>query len=64
MISENFLASENARADPVGEARRKRPTLAKNGRGLSRQKIRVGMLNVGSLTGRSRELADLMERRK
>ena len=27
-------------------------------------RVRVGTLNVGSMTGRGRELADLMERRK
>ena len=74
MISENRLSSEIARAYPAGDARRKRPTLAKNGRALPRQeraglkkllqKIRASTLNVGSLTGRSRELADLMDRRK
>ena len=74
MISQNRLSLENARAYPVSDARRKRPTLAKNGRGLPRQeraglkklvqKIRASTLNVGSLTGRSRELADLMDRRK
>ena len=45
----------------------------RNGQGLpgfgrSRLKklvrVRVGMLNVGSMTGRGRELADLMKRRK
>ena len=74
MISQNYLASENARAYPASDARRKHPTLAKNGRGLPHQewaglkkvvqKIRLGTVNVGSLTGRSRELADLMDRRK
>ena len=27
-------------------------------------RVRVGTLNVGSMTGRGRDLADLMERRK
>ena len=68
MISQSCLASENARVYPVSDKHRKRPTLAKNGRGLPCQdqaglkqlvqNIRVGTLNVGSLTGRSREWAD------
>ena len=45
-----------------------------NGQGLPRQgrawlkkkvqEIRIGTLNVGTTTGRSREVADVMERRK
>ena len=66
-------ASDIARAYPVSDARRSRLTSVRNGQGLpgfgrSRLKklvrVRVGTLNVGSMTGRGRELADLMERRK
>ena len=51
-----------------------RLTHPKNGQGLPRQgrvwlkkkvqAIRIGTLNVGSMTGRSREVADVMDRRK
>ena len=66
-------ASDIARAYPVSDARRPCLTSVRNGQGLpgfgrSRLKklvrVRVGTLNVGSMTGRGRELADLMERRK
>ena len=66
-------ASDIARAYPVSDAWRPRLTSVRNGQGLpgfgrSRLKklvrVRVGTLNVGSMTGRGRELADLMERRK
>ena len=65
-------ASDIARACPVSDARRPRLTSVRNGQGLpgfgrSRLKklvrVRVETLNVGSMTGRGRELADLMERR-
>ena len=61
-----------ARAYPVSDARRPRLTSVRNGQGLpgfgrTRLKklvrVRVGTLNVGSMTGSGRELADLMERR-
>ena len=66
-------ASDIARAYPVSDVRRPRLTSVRNGQGLpgfgrSRLNklvpVRVGTLNVGSMTGRGRELADLMERRK
>ena len=66
-------ASDITRAYPVSDVRRPRLTSVRNGQGLpgfgrSRLKklvrVRVGTLNVGSMTGRGRELADLMERRK
>ena len=66
-------ASNIARAYTVSDARRPSLTYVRNGQGLpgfgrSRLKklmrVRVGTLNVGSMTGRGRELADLMERRK
>ena len=56
------------------DARRPRLTSPINGQGLPRQgrarlkkqvqEIRIGSLNVGSMTGRSREVVDVMERRK
>ena len=66
-------ASDITRAYPVRDSRRPRLTSVRNGQGLpgfgrSRLKklvrVRVGTLNVGSITGRGRELADLTERRK
>ena len=66
-------ASDIAKVYPLSDARRPRLTSVRNGDGLpgfgrSRLKklvrVRVGTLNVGSMTGRGRELADLMERRK
>ena len=63
-------ASNIARAHPVSDAREHRLPSVRNGQGLlgfgrSRLKIlvRVGTSNVGTMTGRGRELADLMERR-
>ena len=56
------------------DARGPRLTPPINGQGLPRQgrarlkkkvqAVRIGTLNVGSMTGRSREVADVMERRK
>ena len=56
------------------DAWRPRLTSPINGQGLPRQgrarlkkqvqEIRIGTLNVGSMTGRSREVVDVMERRK
>ena len=66
-------ASDIARAYPLSDARRTRLTSVGNGQGLpgfgrsllkKLVRVRVGMLNVGSMTGRGRELADLMEKRK
>ena len=80
MASGDKEFSNNARAFPVGDALgcrltppRSRQGLPSHGRaGLKRQaprkmseeKIRVATLNVGTMTGRGRELVDLMERRK
>ncbi|XP_063595885.1 uncharacterized protein LOC134772741 [Penaeus indicus] len=74
MESRQESASEPARAYPRSDAQEPRLTPVISEQGLPRQertrlkkpvqKIRVGTLNVGSLTGRSRELADVMERRK
>ena len=66
-------ASDIARVYPVSDARRPRLTSVRNGQGLpdfgrSRLnklvRVRVGTLNVDSMTGRGRELVDLMERWK
>ena len=65
-------ASDIASAYPVSDAQRPRLTYMRNGQGLpgfgrSRLnklvRVRVGTLNVGSMAGRGRGLADLMERR-
>lgn len=66
----------NARASPGGDAHWPRPTSVTNGRGLpvhgrGRLKklvqpatLRIATLNIGTLTGRSRELAELLKRRR
>ncbi|XP_068231960.1 uncharacterized protein [Palaemon carinicauda] len=64
-----------ARAYPVGDAQIHRPNSARNRQGLLQsgqlqlkkrapKSIRSGTLNVGIMTGRGREVADMMERRK
>ena len=64
---------DNARAYPVSDAQRLRLVSARNEQGLPSNgrawlkklvHIRVGSLNIGSMTGRGREVADLMVRRK
>ena len=66
-------ASIIARTYPVSEARGPRMTSVRKGHellGFGRSRInklvrvRVGTLNVGTMTGRGRVLADLMEMRK
>ncbi|KAL0810913.1 hypothetical protein ABMA28_010212 [Loxostege sticticalis] len=66
------------RASPHNDAQTHRPTSATNGLGLSdhgrirlkklvpqsNQKVRFATLNVGTLTGRTKELADLFKRRR
>ena len=68
-----LLASNIARTYPVSDTPGPRLTTVRNGQGLpgfgrSRLKklvrVRMGTVNVGSMTGRGRELADMMERRK
>ena len=72
-ISGDIRASKTAKAFPVGDAQRFRLNPVISGQGLLGHgraqlkklvQVRVGTLNVGSMTGRGRELADLMERRK
>ena len=65
-----------ARAFPVGDARHNPPNGVINGRGVPQGsrlrpkklvkewKIRTGTWNVGTLTGRLREIVDVMERRR
>ncbi|XP_068222845.1 uncharacterized protein [Palaemon carinicauda] len=64
-----------ARAYPVGDVQIHSPNSARNRQGLLQsgrlqlkkrapKSIRIGNLNVGSMTGRGREVADTMERRK
>ncbi|XP_068227755.1 uncharacterized protein [Palaemon carinicauda] len=64
-----------ARAYPVGNAQIHRPNSARNRQGLLQsgrlqlkkrapKSIRIGTLNVGTMTGRGREVVDMMERRK
>ena len=71
LYNDDVTSLDVARAYPVSDARRPRLTSVRNGQGIpgfgrSRLKklvrVRVGTLNVGSMTGRGRELADLMER--
>ena len=66
-------ASKAARAFPVCDAQGIRLNPVRSGQGLLGHeraqvkklvRVRVGTLNVGTMTGRGRELADLMERRK
>ena len=66
-------ASKEAMAFPVGDAQGIRLDPLRSGQGLLGHgrtqlkklvRVRVGTLNVGTMTGRGRELAHLMERRK
>ena len=65
----------SARASPGSDAQIHRPNSAINGRGLPYHErvrlkkkapeiVRIGTLNVSTMTGRGRELADMMKRRK
>ena len=62
--------SITARAFPISDAQGPRPIsvarqgLPRHGRSGLKKLVRIGTLNVGSMTGRSRELADLMMRRR
>ncbi|XP_059389804.1 craniofacial development protein 2-like [Carassius carassius] len=66
--------TDQARAFPLGDARHLRPDGVRNGRGLPAQgrgrlkkrvhRIRLATLNIGTLTGRSRELADTLKTRR
>ena len=71
----SIKASEPVRASPLGDAQEPRLTPVENEQGLPSQErarlkklarvnIRIGTLNVGTLTGRSREVASLVERKK
>ena len=64
-----------ARAYPVGDAQIHRPNSARNKQGLlhngrmqlkkqAPKSMRTGTVNVGTMTERGREIADMMERRK
>ncbi|KAG8228519.1 hypothetical protein J437_LFUL008975 [Ladona fulva] len=69
-----------ARAFPASDAQLCRPETVRNGHGLPNQgrvrlkrlvqlkketqKIRIGTLNAGTMNGKSREIVDLMSRRK
>ena len=66
-------ASKAARAFPVGDAQGISLNPVRSGQGILGHeraqvkklvRMRVGTLNVGTTTGRGRELTDLMERRK
>ena len=65
----------NARASPVGDAVHTRPSGLTNERGLPRQdrwarlkkqvgRLRVVSCNVGTMTGKAMEIADVLRRRK
>ena len=58
----NYAAGEHSKSKKRkrGERRVKRQQEAWKGR---RSLVRVGTLNIGTMTGRGRELADLMERK-
>ena len=60
-----------ARAYPVSDAQAIRPRPAENRRGLPshgrarlKRKIRIGSLNMGTMTAKSNSLVDLLKRRK
>ena len=68
-----LCASKAAKALPVGDTQGIRLDPVRSGQGLLGHgraqlnklgRVRVGTLNVGTVTGRGRELVDLMERRK
>ncbi|KAI5750706.1 hypothetical protein M8J77_000625 [Diaphorina citri] len=74
---QSVKASEhiNARASPACDAQISRLPSVKNGQGLpshrrarlkklAKVSLRVGTLNVRTMTGRGREVADLMSKRK
>ncbi|VDL62952.1 unnamed protein product [Nippostrongylus brasiliensis] len=61
---------DNARTSPGSDAQDPRPSPVVSMRGLPREErprlkklVRIGTLNVGTLTGKSREVADLMKRK-
>ncbi|KAI5726127.1 hypothetical protein M8J77_024147 [Diaphorina citri] len=75
--SETYADNSNARASPSCDAQIPRLTSVRSEQGLPGQKqgwarlkkqvlckIRIGTLNVGSMTSRGREIADMMVRRK
>ncbi|XP_068235528.1 uncharacterized protein [Palaemon carinicauda] len=80
MASENCENKFNARVFPVGDTlgphlippknRQRLPSHGQAGlkrqaqRKISEERMRVATLNVGTMTGKGRELVDLMERRK
>lgn len=78
MVMDNQRISDSARASPVGDAHSLRPRRARSEQGLPGQgraglkkrvqrrekEWRVGTINIGTLTGKSREIADLVERRR
>uniref|UniRef100_A0A914X4N9 Reverse transcriptase domain-containing protein n=1 Tax=Plectus sambesii TaxID=2011161 RepID=A0A914X4N9_9BILA len=63
----------NARASPAGDARRPRPSDVGNLRGLPTPRrgglkklvhLRISTINIGTMTGRSRELAETLKTRR
>ena len=73
MMQHKNFDLENARAYPVSDAQSLRLVSARNEQGLTSNgyaqlkklvQIRVGSLNIGSMTGRGREVEDLMVGRK
>ena len=79
MVMDNQANSDAARASPGSDAHNLRPRCVRNeqglpGQGRSRLKkrvhrrkereLRVGTINIGTLNGKSREIADLVDRRK
>ena len=77
MDMDNQQRSDTARGFPVADAHSPRPRCVRSEQGLPGQgrtrlkkrvqpkrELRVGTINIGTLTGKGREVADLMERRK
>nr|XP_049697159.1 uncharacterized protein LOC126054693 [Helicoverpa armigera] len=76
----NKVMSDRARAYPTGDAQEQHPAPVGNGQGLSHQngrvrrkmqaqsvrelRLRYASWNVGTMTGRGRELADVLKRRR
>ncbi|XP_045454738.1 craniofacial development protein 2-like [Melitaea cinxia] len=75
-MSLGIRVCDNARAYPTGDAQMQHPASVGNGQGLLHQErgqrkrrvqevsLRIASWNVGTMTGRGRELANVLERRR
>ncbi|XP_045449635.1 craniofacial development protein 2-like [Melitaea cinxia] len=75
-MSSGIKVCDNVRAYPAGDAQMQHPASVGNGQGLLHQgrgqrkrrvqevNLRIASWNVGTMTGRGRELADVLERRR